>query len=239
MNRETAHSHPAQEDPAEEHDPHDPTGEDERVTVSIINDFELIVEGVRALLAKHSDRVIVADAEVGGVSEVEADVALMDTFSAMQPSVERARRMLDEGTVRAVVLYTWDVEEAHHLVKDQPGFAGVMGKSATADELVTALETAASGELITPRHLRTVDQGRRRPPLIEPLSERELEVLAFIAEGFSNPEIARVLNVSAESVKTLARGAYTKIGVKNRAQASSWAARNGLSADSPTPSKTG
>ena len=107
------------------------------------------------------------------------------------------------------------------LARPDQGAAGYVAKSLCAEAIVVALERVHAGETVVPD----------APGREEGLSHREAEVVALIAKGLSNQEIATRLYLSINSVKTYIRTAYRKIGVSRRSQAVGWALAHGLHAD--------
>ncbi len=197
------------------------------VTVVVVNDVELVVRGLDAMLAPYSHRVRVVAADAGHGSSPRADVALVDTFADVGGALERGERMRSEGRAGHVVIYTWDPASVM-ADSDRRHLSGVIGKTARAGQLVDGIERAAAGE-------RVVVVGRRlgaatawRPDPSQPLSEREAEVLTLVAEGLTNRQVGEALFISAETVKTLLRRASDKLGARNRAHAAAWAALHGL-----------
>ena len=194
----------------------------------VVNDVELVVHGVYAMLAPYVDRVRVVGIHAGGIPEGEpVDVALIDTFADVRGALDRGEELQHSGAARHVVIYTWD-PSAVLVETDRRGLSGVIGKTVRAHQLVDGIERAAAGE-------RVVVVGRRlgaatawRPNPKQPLSEREAEVLTLVAEGLTNREIGERLFISAETVKTLLRRATDKLGARNRAHAAAWAAQHGL-----------
>ena len=185
------------------------------LTVSIVNDYEIIVRGLAAMLEPYSDRVRIVELETGGEPTHAADVALFDTFAARRHSLERAEKMVVGQIVRHVVLYTWDAPAEFLEDASRVGVSGVVLKSRGAGDLVDALERVAGGERVG---LDLASRGRERlsPP---DLSMREREVLALVALGLSNREVAAELYLSVDTVKTYVRRLFSKLGVSNRTQA--------------------
>ena len=184
------------------------------VTVGILNDYEVIVRGVAAMLEPYRDRVAVVETDAGGQPSVPMDVALFDTFAGRRHTLIRAEAMVRSAECRHVVLYTWDAAPPFLQAAADIGVAGIILKSRSADALVDGIERVVAGE---PVGLDTEEHpgGRRRPDL----SDRESEVLALIARGLTNPEIADELFLSVETVKTYVKRLYAKLDVHNRAQA--------------------
>jgi DNA-binding NarL/FixJ family response regulator len=192
------------------------------VSVALVNDYEIIVHGLSAMLSPFSDRVRVVEMNAGNEPRCHADVALFDTFAGRRHAIDRARTMVDDGHVDHVLLYTWDAAPAFLALAADAGVSGVALKSQEGAGLVDVIERVAGGERIG---LENVRRGRRaREPDV--LSTREHEVLALIALGMTNGEIASELFLSIDTVKTYVRRLYTKLGVRNRAQAALEAANH-------------
>ena len=167
------------------------------------------------MLEPYADRIRVVELEAGGEPSEDADVALYDTFAGRRHSLERAEKMVVGQIVRHVVLYTWDAPAEFLEDASRIGVSGVVLKSRGAADLVDAIERVTSGERVG---LDVVSRGReqRSPP---DLSMREREVLALVALGMSNREVADELYLSVDTVKTYVRRLYSKLGVRNRTQA--------------------
>lgn len=194
------------------------------VSVALVNDYEIIVQGLSAMLSPFSDRVRVVEMNAGNEPRRHADVALFDTFAGRRHAIDRARTMVHDGLVAHVLLYTWDAAPAFLSLAAEAGVSGVALKSQEGAALVDVIERVASGERIG---LEDVRRGRRaREPDL--LSTREHEVLALIALGMTNGEIAAELILSIDTVKTYVRRLYTKLGVRNRAQAALKAANHNV-----------
>ncbi|MEP7202302.1 MAG: response regulator transcription factor [Ilumatobacteraceae bacterium] len=190
------------------------------ITVALVNDYEIIVHGLAAMLSPFSDRVMIVEINVGDEPERCADVALFDTFAGRRYAIDRAREMVKDGHVKHVLLYTWDAAAEFLTLADEAGVSGVVLKSQTGEDLVDVIERVAAGERIG---FENIQRGRQAWDH-ESLSMREQEVLALIAFGMSNAEIGRELFLSVDTVKTYVRRLYSKLGVRNRAQAALHAA---------------
>jgi DNA-binding NarL/FixJ family response regulator len=194
------------------------------VTVSLVNDYEIILHGLHAMLEPFTDRVRVVSHDVGGTPERSADIALFDTFGGRRDAIERAADMVSERRVGHVVLYTWDAAAAFVEQACDIGVSAIVPKSVAGPALVEVLERVAEGEQYgLHRHRHKCLGG---PP--EQLSAREREVLALIARGCSNRVIADELYLSIDTVKTYVRRLFHKLGVRNRTQAAMLATDHGV-----------
>ena len=118
------------------------------VRVALVNDYEIIVQGLAAMLAPFSDRVRVVDMNVGTEPRQSADVALFDTFAGRRHAIDRAREMVRAGHVDHVLLYTWDAAPEFLSLAEDAGVSGVALKSHEGAELVDLIERVANGERV-------------------------------------------------------------------------------------------
>lgn len=190
------------------------------IRVSLVNDYEVIVQGLHTMLAPYRARVVVVEHELGGTPDSRADVALFDTFAGRRDALDRAGRMVDEGLADHVVLYTWDAATRFVQAANDSGISAVVLKSVSGAELVDQLERVVRGEPVRSEPRSRLNQRGAG----EPLSLREREVLALLALGSSNPEIADELFLSVDTVKTYVRRVFAKLGVNNRTSAALMAA---------------
>ncbi len=200
------------------------SGESRPIRVSLVNDYEVILRGLHSMLAPFSDRIEVVEHQVGGTPDCRAEIALFDTFAGRRDALDRARQMSEDGLVDHIVLYTWDAAPRFLEIAKSSGVSGVVMKSVTGELLVEQLERVVAGERLGWAD-STRASGRGSG---EALSMREQEVLALLALGFSNPEIAAELFLSVDTVKTYVRRVFAKLGVNNRTNAALLAAKYDL-----------
>ncbi len=219
------------------------------VRVLVVDDQELVRSGFRSLLESDPEVHVVGEAG-DGVEAVEQaarlrpDVVLMDVRMPRRDGIEATGRLLGavpDGVAppRVLMLTTFDVEE---YVVDalRAGASGFLLKDATRDELLHAVHVVAAGDaLLAPsatRRLidRVVDQPLAAPgPEYEQLTERERQVLALLATGASNAEVAQQLHLGEATVKTHVGHVLMKLGVRDRVQAVIYVYEHGLAAGSP------
>ena len=206
----------------------EPQGTSERdrpLRVAVVNDYEIVVKGLEAMLEPYDDRIVVVETETKGIPSGSADIALFDTFAGHRSSLERIERMVEDRDLTKVVLYTWDVEGDFADAARAHDVDAVICKSATGAILVDLLERVYSGELVvTDLEGRRVDNPdvvvrNGEGQLVNALSEREREVLAVLSDGKSNKEIAAELYLSPETIKSHVRSILAKLDVKNRTEA--------------------
>jgi len=199
------------------------------IRLALSNDFQVVIAGLAAMLADHSDRVeIVAVTTDRNITDA-ADVILYDTFGRLSQGDEKLRQIVAENDAK-VVVYSWDNYPVDFAL--QHGAAGYVHKGLSPDQLVDAIIAIHEG---TSSESKPASPGLDEaltmpawPGQNAGLSPRESEILGFIAQGFTNEEISARAYLSINTVKTYIRTAYRKMGVTSRAQAVGWALRNGF-----------
>jgi DNA-binding NarL/FixJ family response regulator len=200
--------------------------------VAVVNDYELIVRGVAAML---KDEPSVRVVELAGNLPVSqpVDVALYDAFAMAGLDDQDVDAIVGSEHVGGLVLYTWTVSEAVVADARRRGLVGVIAKSEPVDVLVAGLHRAAAGEFVVSTAFRDPGAGdylvsQDWPGRAYGLTVREAEVVGLITQGFSNQEVADRLYVSINSIKSYIRSAYRTMGVSTRAQAVLWGVDHGL-----------
>jgi DNA-binding NarL/FixJ family response regulator len=202
----------------------------------------MVRQGFGALLSAQSDISVVGDAANGRdavrlVQSLAPDVVLMDVRMPELNGLDAAREILarDTGT-RVLMLTTFDIDDYVYAAL-RAGASGFLLKDAPADELVRAVRVVAAGDaLLAPSITRRMIADlvsrhaapRRSADELGRLTPRETEVLELLAHGISNAEIAAVLFVSEETVKTHVGKVFSKLGLRDRAQAVVMAYETGL-----------
>ncbi|MCD4534031.1 response regulator transcription factor [Nocardioides sp. cx-169] len=200
-----------------------------QIRVAIVNDYEVVVAGLAAMLLPHVDRVLVVEIDTGLPVISDVDVILYDTFGQVQGDGVDLQDLVRGGDAK-VLVYSWNTQPDLVDRSLAQGAHGYVSKSFSAEDLVRAVEAVAGGELVRPGPEPVAVQPPGRWPGKEHgLSMREAEVLALIAQGLSNQEIADRSYLSINSVKTYIRTAYRKIDVSRRSQAVAWGMTHGLS----------
>jgi NarL family two-component system response regulator LiaR len=182
------------------------------IRVTLVNDYEIIVQGLRRMLEPFSSRIEVVETQVGGVPDLATDIVLFDTFAGRRYALQRVKLMAQDRSIGKVVLYTWDAPPAFRDDIVRHAIDGVILKAITGEALVESLERIHAGESVGLDELN-------ESPSSAALSEREQEVLALMALGLSNRQIAHELYLSVDTIKTHVRSVFTKLGVSNRTQA--------------------
>jgi DNA-binding NarL/FixJ family response regulator len=203
------------------------------IRVALVNDYEVVIRGLAAMLRTYSDTVDVVELDAGTGVEQRVDIALYDTFAAVQGDRPQVNALAANPQIGKVVVYSWNMEE--RLVADAlaNGAGGYVSKGLPAHELVAALLSVHRGEQLVhpvPVDSRTVVIGDW-PGREEGLTQREAEMLALITQGMSNLEIADRTRLSINSVKSYIRTCYRRIGVTNRSNAILWGVEHGFRPD--------
>jgi DNA-binding NarL/FixJ family response regulator len=186
--------------------------------VAVVNDYEVIVAGVRGMLEPYRDRVEVVEIDVDHDPDHVVDVALFDTYGQPHLGLDRVRSLVASERVGAVVLYSWTLTKANRAAASRAGARGYIAKALSAGELVDALEAVAGGQFVETVGFRGGSDGQW-PGAHWRLTGRESEVLAMLATGLPNRAIADALFVSENTVRTHLKAIFQKLGVTNRSQA--------------------
>ncbi|MFK0158281.1 response regulator [Streptomyces sp. NPDC090499] len=214
------------------------------IRVVIADDQQMVRQGFTVLLNAQPGIEVVGQAvdgldAVAKVAELGPDVVLMDIRMPELGGIEATRRIVGAHPhIKVLVLTTFDLDEYVYEAL-RSGASGFLLKDASADKLAEAVRVVAAGDaLLAPgitRRLITqfsqLDGGGVRAPLkarIADLTERETEVLALIAQGLSNAEIAQRLVVAEQTVKTHVGRILVKLGLRDRTQAAVFAYESGL-----------
>ena len=217
---------------------------DRPVRVLVVDDQTLFREALTTLLEVR-DEVEVVGAVGDGAQALEAvallrpDVVLMDLRMPVLDGVATTRRLaVEHPDVRVLVLTTFDGDDEVFPAL-RAGAVGYLLKDATASRLVEAVQAAARGESVLQPSVATKLIARvsqlpdppavpRPQPLVDPLTERELDVLRAVADGLSNREAAALLFLSEGTVKNHVTNVLAKLGVRDRTQAALRARALGL-----------
>ncbi|HEX8727420.1 MAG TPA: response regulator transcription factor [Ktedonobacterales bacterium] len=209
------------------------------ITVLIIDDHQLVREGVRNFLQRQRDITVVGEAGSGQeglrlVVELVPDVVLMDLVMPEMDGIETTRRLKRISPDSQVIVLTSFDDDQHILPAIRAGALSYILKDVGTAALADAVRKAARGEVaMTPqvaaRVMRELRQsGQPSTQASADLSEREVEVLRLIAEGRSNTEIAERLVISEHTVKRHVSNILSKLHLADRTQAAVYAWREGM-----------
>lgn len=207
----------------------------EAIRVLLVDDQALFREGLRTLLGMQPGLKVVGEAANGEealrlAAKLRPQVVLMDLRMPVLDGVTATRRLREEQPdCRVIVLTTFDDDE-YVFEGLRAGAVGYLLKDVPSEKLVEAIRAAARGESflqpsvaakVIAEFARLAEQARTKPvpKLVEPLSERELEVLRLVARGASNKEIAAALFITEGTVKNHLTSILGKLGARDRTQA--------------------
>jgi len=212
------------------------------IRVLICDDQDLVCEGLKAILSTDPEIEVVGIANDGAqaldlIPSLSPDLALMDLKMPVMNGIQASRRIhQDFPQVKVLVLTTYaDDQWVFDAIRS--GASGYLLKDTPREALIAAIKGTAAGKThIDPQVAgRLLDHITRSAPdpdsaLLESLSEREREVLALLARGLSNTEIAARLYLSEGTVRNYVSAVFAKLGVSDRTQAAVLAIRCGLGA---------
>jgi DNA-binding NarL/FixJ family response regulator len=212
-----------------------------RIRILIVDDHEIVREGLQTLLSEEADFEVVGTAGDGAAAVALAetktpDVIIMDLVMPGLDGIEATRRILGDNPQAHVVVLTTFADDQHVREAIQAGAIGYLLKDVLKADLLRALRDAAMGRpSLHPevqQHLMREVAGKRssqeQAPLHANLTEREIGILRLIAEGRSNKEIAATLHLTEGTIKGYVSTIFDKLGVADRTQAALYAVKHGL-----------
>jgi DNA-binding NarL/FixJ family response regulator len=213
-----------------------------RIRVLIVDDHQIVREGLQTLLAEEPDFEVVGTAGEGDTAvalaeRTKPDVILMDLVMPGLDGIEATRRILRDNPSERVLVLTTFADDQRVREAIQAGAIGYLLKDVLKEDLVRALRAAAMGRpSLHPevqQHLmrevagRTSSSQTQAAPHLS-LTEREISILHLIADGRSNKEIAAALYLTEGTIKGYVSTIFDKLGVEDRTQAALYAVKHGL-----------
>ena len=205
----------------------------DQIKVLIVDDHPVVRQGLRTFLDLQEDITVVGEAAdgdsgVAAAEELRPDVVLLDLRMPGSDGMVALRRLHERGNPARVLVITSFTEPAAVLPAVRAGASGYVYKDIDPPALAAAIRSVHAGHmLLHPDVVRLLAAGEVAPAG-SALTAREREVLAELARGRSNREIARGLSLSEKTVKTHVSAILTKLGVHDRTQAALQAVRTGL-----------
>jgi DNA-binding NarL/FixJ family response regulator len=212
------------------------------VRLVLVDDHEMVIEGLKAMLAAFRDRVEVVGQAIGAeralsvVAELNPDIVLSDVRMHGSSGLDLCMELRERDPQRKVVMLSVYDDEQYLFQALRVGASGYLLKSISSDELVRQLEYVHRGETAIDPSMaaRAVDTAARMqrdefwPGARHGLTQRESEILSYVVNGLSNRAIASKLVIGEETVKTHLSSIYRKLGVSDRTGAVATALREGI-----------
>jgi len=211
------------------------------IRLLLVDDHAVVRTGLRMLLEGEADMEIVGEAGTGAealtaVEELRPDVVLMDIGLPDQSGIDATRAIKRLIPTTSVVALTIHEDEEYFFRMLEAGATGYVPKRAAPEELLTAIRTAALGEVyLYPSLARLLvsdyleqDQQVRAAHAVDGLSAREQEVLAHLADGAGNAVIAETLGISPKTVARHRENIMHKLGLHSRTELVKYAIRKGI-----------
>jgi DNA-binding NarL/FixJ family response regulator len=200
------------------------------IRVLIVDDHAIVRQGLAAMIDNEPDMILVGQASNGQEAidqhrQSQPDITLMDLRMPQVSGVEATMAICAESAhARIIILTTYDGDEDIYRGL-RAGAKGYLLKDAEPDELLNAIHVVHRGQQYIPPHVGAKLAQRMNNP---ELSDRELEVLRLVAQGMSNIQIGAALNISENTVKSNVNRILSKLGAKDRTQATIIALKRGI-----------
>jgi two-component system nitrate/nitrite response regulator NarL len=212
------------------------------IRVVIADDHPIFRDGLKLLLEEAEGFEVVGEAGDGEEAvrlarELKPDILLLDLAMPRADGLEALKELSSTSEPPLVLVLTVEIDDAQRLEVLRLGARGILLKGATTELLYKAIRTVVAGqywvgnETVTDllRHLRELSAPRRASTPAERLTPRERQVIAGVASGESNREIATRLRLSEDTIKHHMTNIFDKLGVSNRAELAAYSTSRGLS----------
>jgi len=215
------------------------------VRILIADDHKIVREGLRALIEKHENMEVVAEAETGLdavrlTQRLAPDVVIMDLGMPQMNGIEATREITSGNEKIKVVALSMHSDKRFVLQMLKAGASAYLLKDSAFEELITAIKTVMSHQsflspkitdVVLKEYLQTVSRGDAS--VFSVLTHREREVLQMLAEGRSTKEIAASLGVSVKTIETHRQQIMDKLKIRSVAELTKYAIREGLTSLEP------
>jgi len=211
------------------------------VRLLLVDDHAVVRSGLRMLLENEKDVEIVGEAgsaeeSLEALKTLDPDVILMDIGLPDRSGIDTAREIKKRSPETAVIALTIHEDKEYFFRMLEAGASGYVPKRAAPEELLTAIRTAASGEVyIYPSMAKWLvkdylnqEQKSRHSETLNGLTSREQEVLLYLAEGGTNPEIGEILSISPKTVARHRENIMRKLNLHSRTELVKYAIRKGI-----------
>ncbi len=210
------------------------------ISVLLVDDHLIMREGLKLLLSKATDVVVVAEASDGKEAILKAkdclpDVVVMDLTMPVMGGIEAARHMVEARPDIKILVLSMVADENCVLESLKAGVKGYLLKDCAAEDLVRAIRIVADGQSYLCKKITdivikgyTKNNAEEATPAMSTLSKRELEVLRLIAEGRNTKEIAFAFSVSIKTVEAQRKNVMIKLDLHNVAELTRYAICKGI-----------
>ena len=203
------------------------------IRVLLVDDHPVVRAGIEGILNSQADIEVVGEASDGIEAiclnqTLQPDVILMDLQMPKMDGVTAIKAIHEQANPPHILVLTTYDTDADIVQAIQAGATGYLLKDTPREDFFAAVRQVAKGEAVLTPVVASRLMAHMRAPAEEQLSERELEVLALVAQGHSNQDIAKQLHISAATVKTHLIHIYGKLGVNDRTAAVTTALEKGV-----------
>lgn len=208
------------------------------IRIGLVDDMQLMRSGLAMVIDSFDDMTVVMEAEDGKqaidrLALVAVDVILMDVRMEGMDGIEATSRILSAPsptgvTPKIIILTTFD-EDQYVMEAIKAGASGFLVKDSPTESMIEAIRTVHRGDAVispsTTKRLverlatQPIERASTKPELLSDLTDREREVLLYVARGYSNSEIAHELFVAEATIKTHVGRIFNKLGARDRVQA--------------------
>lgn len=210
----------------------------EKIRVLVVDDHEIVREGLRTILGMESDIELIGEAK-DGVEAVEKalalspDVILIDLVMPRKDGIQAIREIKAQVPDVRILVLTSFAEDSHVFPAIEAGALGFMLKDTTSATLIQAIHIVYRDEpslhpTVARKLMAARTQKAQKDEQVEPLTNREQQILALLAKGLTNQSIADQLVLSELTVRTHVSNILAKLNLGNRTQAALYALRHGM-----------
>ena len=211
-----------------------------KIKLLIVEDHEVVIKGIKALLMPYDDLEVIgfafeAKEAMRKVDELQPDVIIMDINLPETSGIELTQMIIEKYPDIKVVYYTSHVDEELITQGFEAGAYGYVPKNFSTEELIEAIHMVYGGQkfmkgIVSEKFLSSYLKTEKDKKLQQdiPLSERELEILKYISEGYSNKIIANRLFISIRTVETHKHNLMKKLNIFSTAELVIYAIQNGI-----------
>jgi DNA-binding NarL/FixJ family response regulator len=204
------------------------------IKVALVDDQQLVRQGIAGLLSLSDDIEIIWQAENGEhaqklLNEHQPQVMLLDIRMPKMNGIELVKYLRQQGNMLPILMLTTFDDSELFMQSLQAGANGFLLKDVSLDKLVNAVKTLADGGFVAePVVMKQLNKGLANLPVIDDLSEKEKQILKLIAGGFSNKEIAASIFLAEGTVKNHVSNILSKLNTRDRTRAVLIAINQGL-----------